>query len=118
MKIEILGAKISRKFIAQIFENYPEASEGSIQCVDFDYGRKPYVEFDIFNDAGAKIKNLKIGFEDMKHGLKLFMEAKARGELGGIPWTREKGRSFTADYDRTTVDAICQFALFGKVKFE
>ncbi len=118
---KIPSAGIGRAFIAGIFENYPEASEGPIECVDFynkaKNPRSHWYKFKVYDDAGRGHVRV-VRFHDMRRGLYLFMFAKARGELAGCPWTREgRGRWFSADYDRTTVDAICQLALFGEVRY-
>jgi len=119
--MKILGTNINVSFISTIFTNFPEASTETIVCQAWSNtsrnGRRHYYDFVVYDLAGRARKRLRVRFPHMVRGLELFMMAKARGELAGVEWTRERTRNghFSADYDRVTVDAIAQFALFGKV---
>ncbi len=117
--MNLFGTRISAKFIAQIFEGYPEASAGRLLCVHWKNSGDPvthFYAFDILDASGRLRRSARVNFTMMAAGLRLFMEAKARGELNGVHWRRERVRGhFFANYDRTTIDAIAQFAIFGKV---
>jgi len=106
MKLEVKDSEVE-KLVRDCFENYPEYSSPSLQCIKWNY--KEFVFR--FLDTEENREHVVI-IEDAFKGMKKFLQAKLRGELPGIPISN----LFDAgEYDATAVDAILQFAIFGKV---
>lgn len=93
-----------------IYENYPEYSSPSLRCTAWNYGGMTF-HFDEDDETGTLKKHV-IRKKDIMKGLQMFIQAKLKGELPGIPMAD----LFDAgEYDAVAVDAVTQFAIFGEV---
>lgn len=112
--------RFTKSFVAEIFENYPEAGAGqSIVCKNWhnraqNEDMPPEEHHYTFLDVEEN-KVYKVTWRDMVRGFRKFIRLKNAGELKGCPWACVGNGEY--DYDATTTDAICQLAIFGEVRY-
>jgi hypothetical protein len=98
------------EFINELMENQPEYSEGSpLQCRKWDYKRCLYEFYDTEEGLNhvVNMKALLKGFELLKRDL---LSGKIKLSIGIVIYD-------AGNWDAEAVDALVQYAIFGKAVY-
>lgn len=118
----LMTTEQEERFVAELYENFPEASQGSsLRCIGWKYAEdyktkvwdRDRFKF-IFEDEDGKKYTVRI--DKAVKGLSILVHEVMAGKLNGLGFRADfLTEDAMGDWDGNCIDALAQCAVFGEV---